>query len=370
MRKSFKYKIIPLGNAEEKAFKTLDLCRFLYNCALEERILAYRDSKSLSYYDQQNELPDLKEAFPEYKEVGAHVLQNVLKRLDTVYQNFFRRVKTGKGKAGFPRFKGRNWFRSFTFPDNSGWKVKKNRLVLSKVGEFKIRLHRPIEGTIKTVTIAYRSTGEWFVIFSCDGIESKPLSKTGKSVGIDLGISSFAVDSDGAIMDAPKFFRAQEKYLRRCQRALARKKKGGKNRERARIRVAKAHQKVVNQRHDFFYKMANHYVRNYDEIFVEDLRIKNMIKNKRLSKSLADAAMGNFLNILGGKAANAGRIFQRENPRRTSMTCSDCGNVQKMPLHKRVYKCSKCGVEKCRDYNAAINIKRAGQARLELSTCL
>lgn len=368
MRKTFKYKIIPLGSAATKAENTLRLCRDLYNCALEERIFAYKDGKSLTYFDQQNELPEIKIVFSEYSEVGSHVLQNVIKRLDNAYQAFFRRIKVKRGKAGFPRFKGRNWFRSFTYPDQSGWKIKENRLVLAKIGEFKIRLHRKLEGRIKTVTIIHRTTGDWFVCFSVDGIKESRLPSNDKSIGIDLGLSHFAVDSDGLVTDAPKFFRLQEKYLRRCQRALSRKKKGGKNREKTCIMIAKIHDKILNQRRDFFHKLANHYVCNYDEISVEDLRIKNMMRNKRLSKSFSDAAMGTFLQILADKAANAGRIFHAKNPRRTSMTCSDCGHIQKMPLSKRRFDCENCGASKDRDYNAAINIKniRPGQGRLAL----
>lgn len=278
MIKTFKYKIIPLGDTEQTALRWLDLCRHLYNCALEERILAFRDGKTVSYIAQQNQLPEIKQAFVEYAEIYSQVLQDVLRRLDKAYQSFFRRIKTKKDKAGFPRFKGRNWFRSFTYSQD-GFKIKGNRLICSKLGEFKIRLHRPPEGRIKTCTIIYRSTGEWFMCFSCDGIEQKTLTKTGRKVGIDLGISHFAVDSDGKITDAPRFFKAQERYLRRCQRALARKQKGSKNRIKVRVKVAKAYEKVTNQRKDFAHKFANYYVGNYDHICVEDLRIKNMRKS-------------------------------------------------------------------------------------------
>lgn len=357
MRKSFKYKIIPLSNAEENALHTLDLCRNLYNCALEERILAYRDGKSLSYYDQQNELPNLKKAFSEYKLVGSHVLQDVLRRLDRAYKNFFRRVKAKNNKVGFPRFKGKDRFRSFLFPDKSGWQVKDNRLIITNIGEFKIRLHRPIKGQVKTVTIAHKKTGEWFVCFSCTNVPAIQLPETNKKIGIDVGISHYAVDSDGKVTDAPKFFQLQEQYLRRCQRAFARKKKSSKNREKARIKVARIYAKIVNQRLDFDHKLANYYVRNYNEICVEDLHIKNMMQNKRLSKSFADVALGVFLQILADKAESAGRVFQRKNPRYTSMTCCECGYVQKMPLSCRVFLCEGCKSEKCRDHNAAINIR-------------
>ncbi len=356
MRRTYKYKIIPLWQTEETAFRWLALCRQLYNCALEHRIYAYKDGVRISYVNQANELKAIKEQFPEYKNVFSQVLQDVLKRLDKSYQNFFRRVKEQNSKAGFPRFKGKHWYRSFTYPQ-AGFKVVGNRLACSKLGEFKIRLHRPIDGKIKTCTIIHRSNGEWLVCFSCDNVPENKLLATGKKVGIDLGLSHFAVDSDGKVTDAPKFFRRQERYLRRCQRALARKKKGSKNREKARIKVAKVHQKISNQRLDFAHKLANYYVRNYDHICVEDLRIKNMVRNKHLSKSLHDAALGLFLQVLACKVENTGRLFEKKDPSRTSMTCSCCGHVQKMPLSQRVFICEKCEHRECRDKNASKNIK-------------
>ena len=366
MRRTYKYKIIPLGKTEETAFQWFNCCRQLYNCALKQRIYTYKDGGRASYVNQANELKAIKEQFPEYKKVFSQVLQDVLKRLDKSYQNFFRRVKEKNGKAGFPRFKGINWYRSFTYPQ-SGFTIRDNHLICSKLGEFKIRLHRQIEGKIKTCTIIHRSTGEWFVCFSCDFVPENKLPATGKKVGIDLGLSHFAVDSDGKVVDAPKFFRKQERYLRRCQRALVRKKKGAKNREKARIKVAKVHQKIVNQRQDFAYKLANYYVNNYDHICVEDLRIKNMVRNKHLSKSFHDAALGLFLEVLACKAENAGRLFEKKNPRRTSMTCSRCGHVQKMPLSQRVFLCEKCEHHECRDKNAAKNIKNKPARSLSVS---
>ncbi len=356
MRRTFKYKIIPIANTEQMALRWLDLCRNLYNCSLEAKISNWRDGRSISCFDQQKELPEIKKSFPEYSEVYADVLQDVLRRLDKSYQNFFRRAKMKNGKAGFPRFKGQNWFRSFTY-SQKGFKIIGNRLICSKLGAFKIRLHRPIEGMIKTCTIIRRNTGEWFVCFSCDGIEQKPLPKIGRKVGIDLGLRHFAVDSDGKITEAPKFFKAQEKYIRRCQRALARKKKGSKNREKARIKLAKAYEKITNQRRDFAHKFANYYVENYDHICVEDLHVKDMMRNKFVSKPLSYAALGMILQLLAYKAESADRILERKNPSRTSMTCSACGHEQEMLLRRRVFRCGKCGVKKCRDGNAAINIK-------------
>lgn len=356
MRKTFKYKIIPIGKTESVALRWLELCRQLYNCALEQRISVYRDGGKVSYVSQAAELKDIKEVFSEYKQIFSQVLQDVLRRLDKSYQNFFLRARTRNSRMGFPRFKNRSRYRSFTYPQ-TGFKIAGAYLVCSKLGEFRIRLHRPVEGIIKTCTIVYHSTGEWFVCFACDNVPKNTLLKTGKKVGIDLGLSNFAVDSDGKITGAPKFFRSQEQYLRRCQRMLARKKKGSKNKEKARVKVAKAYQKTKNKRLDFVHKLATYYVKNYDHICVEKLQISSMVRNPRLSKSFYDAAFGIFLSVLAYKAENAGRVFEKKDPRRTSMTCSRCGHVKKMPLSQRVFFCEKCSYRECRDKNAANNIK-------------
>lgn len=356
MRRTFKYKIIPIGDTEESALHWLDLCRNLYNCALECRISNWRDGRRVSWFDQKKELPGIKKSFPEYSKPYAQVLCDVLKRLDKSYQSFFRRMKIKNHRAGFPRFKNKNSFRSFTYPQG-GFKIKGNHLLCSKLGEFKIRLHRPIEGRIKTCTIIHRSTGEWFVCFSCDGIEQRPLPKTGRKVGIDLGLSHFAVDSDGKVTDAPKFLKAQEKYLQRCQRSMSRKQKDSKNREKARRKLAKAHDKVANQRRDFIYKFVNYYVQNYDRICVEDLSVERMMRHKYVSKSFSDAALGMTLQILTCKAESADRIFERKDPARTTTTCSACGYEQEMLVRRRIFRCEKCGEKKCRDFNSAINIR-------------
>jgi putative transposase len=254
MRKTFKYRLLGNKTTFSKADKWLLLCRRLYNSALEQRIYIYRyNRQTISCYDQCKQLPELKEAFPEYQSVGSQVLQDVILRLDKTYRAFFHRVKNGNGKAGFPRFKSMDRYHSFTLTQ-AGWKLDGRYLTIRNVGRFKLRLSRPIEGNIKTVTIRREATGNWYVCFSCDKIPERTLAPSVKTVGIDVGIKSFCVDSDGRTEFNPAYFRQAEKKLRVRQRVLCRRVKDSKGRENARILMAKAHEKVSNQRNDFLHK--------------------------------------------------------------------------------------------------------------------
>jgi putative transposase len=360
MRKTFKYRATISKTTENNAFEWLYLCRTLYNLALEQRILAYRyNGQTLTAYDQINQLPELKKEFPEFAQVGSQCLQDVINRLDKAYKAFFRRIKTGQ-KAGFPRFKGKHRYDSFTLKQ-AGWKMQGRYLYVRNVGRFKLRLSRPIRGDIKTVTIRHTKTGKWFVCFSCDNVPEKTFPKTTQMVGIDVGLKSFCVDSDATSFDNPKYYRRNQRKLRRLQRSLSRKKKGSANREKARLEVAKMHERISNQRSDFLHKVANHYIINYDKIFVEDLKITNMVKNSRLSKSIADAGWGMFFEMLCAKAVEAGRTVQKVKPHGTSQICSICGEHVAKTLSVRVHKCPNCSVELDRDLNAALNILAVGQ---------
>jgi putative transposase len=369
MRKSFKYRL--LGNKQIfiKADEWLLLCQRLYNTALEERIVAWkRNHHSISAFDQKKELPELKQAFPEYKEVGSQVLQDVLERLDRAYKAFFKRVKNKNGRAGFPRFKGKDRYDSFTLKQ-TGWKLEGKYLSIKNIGRFKLKLSRPIEGDIKTVTIRRTSTGKWYVCFSCDNIHEKRLLQSDKIVGIDVGIKSFLVDSDGNKVDNPQYFRQSERLLRLRQRRLCRRVKGSQGRQRARILVAKAHEKVRNQRNDFLHKIANFYVKNYGVLIFEDLNIKWMVKNYHLAKPITDASWGTFIGLVSYKAEEAGRkLIRISRFEPSSKTCSECGAInQKLTLNDRQWVCKSCGVLHDRDYNAAKNIRRVGQTLQEIT---
>ena len=362
MRKTYKYRIYANREVLGKAERWLFLCRRLYNTALEQRITIYRQNKGpISCYSQMRQLPELKASFPEYREVGSQVLQEVLERLDKAYQGFFRRVKNGNGKAGFPRFKGRDRYDSFTLKQ-CGWRLDGRYLSIRNIGRFKLKLSRQIAGDIKTVTIRREATGKWYACFSCANVPEQILEKSTNSIGIDVGIKSFLMDSEGNNVDNPAYFRQSEKLLRRRQRRLCRRAKGSNHRGKARLLVAKAHEKVKNQRNDFLHKVANQYIAQYGVIFIEDLNVKGMVSNRHLSKSIADSSWGKFFELLNWKAEEAAReVIRIPRFEPSSKTCSECGAInQELKLSDRQWVCKSCGVLHDRDYNAAKNICRVG----------
>lgn len=365
MKRTFKYRLQANKATLEKADNWIMLCRYLYNAALEERIGAWRHGRhSLSEYGQAHELVELKQALPEYKQVNAQVLKDVIYRLDKTYKSFFRRVKSGEN-PGFPRFKGRNRYHSFTLKvtgNPNGWKLDGKYLHVTNIGIFKMFYDRPIQGNIKTVTIIKSTIGYWFVCFSCDNVPTTPPSPTGKEIGIDVGLEAFAVDSEGHKVENPKYLRQAEAILRRAQRRLSRRKKGSNRRKKARILVAKAHEHIRNQRLDFLHKTANYYVANYDRIYVEDLNVKGMVRNHYLAKSISDASWGVFFNYLSYKAESAGREVIRVNPNGTSQICSGCHEKVDKSLAVRIHCCPYCGLVMDRDENAARNILGGGTA--------
>ena len=370
MRKTYKYRLLGNKNTFDKAAKWLTLCRHLYNAALEQRISIYRQDKgSISCYSQTSQLPELKAAFPEYREIGSQVLQQVLERLDKAYQSFFRRLKSKNVKAGFPRFKGGNRYDSFTLKQ-AGWELEGKYLTIKKVGRFKLRLSRPIEGDIKTITIRRTPTGKWYVCFSCNNVPEKKLGESKTTIGIDVGIKSFLVDSEGNKVDNPAYLRESERLLRRRQRTLCRRGKGSKRRNKARVLVAKTHEKVSDQRRDFLHKVANQYIANYGLIFVEDLNIEGMVKNRHLSKSISDSSWGTFFNLLAYKAEEAGRQVIKVPAYSTSQICSGCGEKVPKSLAVRIHTCPFCGLIMDRDENAARNISQVGQTCQALTPAL
>jgi putative transposase len=367
MKKTFKYQIYANQDTLSKAENWVGLCRRLYNCALSERIYAYKmQGTTIRCFTQIKELPQMKKENIEYNGVNAQVLQEVIERLDRAYQEFFRQLKYGK--AGFPRFKGKNRYSSFTLKQN-GWKLDGKYLVVTNIGTFKIKLSRQIEGDIKTITIKKTSIGKWFAYFNCDNMPDKKLPKSDKVVGIDVGIKSFLVDSDGSKVDNPKYYRKSERLLRRRQRVLSRRKKGSNSRRKARISVAKAHEKVTNQRRDFLHKVSTSYIKGYGTLIFEDLNISGMVKNHHLAKSISDSGWGMFYGLCSYKAEEAGRnIIRIPRFEPTSKTCSECGAInQELKLSDRNWLCKSCGIYHDRDFNAAKNIKRVGQTQQELT---
>ena len=360
MIRTFKSKIRINKKTEANCLHWLAMCRTLYNLALEQRIILWKQSrKSMSYYDQAYQLSEFKREFPDFKFIDAQCLRDSVFRLDKAYQGFFRGIKNGE-KVGFPRFKSKSRYDSFTLYQNS-WKLEGKYLIVRNLGRFKLFLSRPIEGTIKTITIKRTPTNKWFVSFSCNNILNNGYPKTDKEVGIDVGIKNFCVDSEGKVIGNPKYYENSLKVLLRRQRALSRKKKGAQNREDAKLLVAKTHEKITNQRKDFLHKTANYYIENYQTIYIENLNIKNMIKNKYLSRNIADSSWGMFFDFLSYKAEGADREVIKVKPQGTSQICSGCNEKVPKSLSVRIHKCPNCGLILDRDLNAAINIKTFGQ---------
>jgi putative transposase len=359
--KTFKEKLRPTPAQERALDEVVWRCRDLYNAALEQRITAWQRRRvSISRYEQEAELKDIRAEFPEYAAVHSHILQDVLARLDKTYQAFFRRVRRGE-KAGFPRFKGRNRFHSFTFKEfGNGARLDNGVLVLSKIGRISVHWSRPIEGTPKTVTIS-REAGGWYVSFSCADVPARPLPKTGQETGIDLGLESFATLADGTMIHNPRCYRRAERRLAKCARRVSKRKKGSHRRSRAVCVLAKAHQTVRRQRTDFHHKTALTLVRQYDTIYHEELQVRNMVHNHSLAKSISDAGWGAFLAILSFKAESAGKRVQAVDPAFTSQVCSGCGVLVQKGLSVRWHACPDCGSSLHRDHNAAKNIQWRGQ---------
>ncbi len=352
MRKAFKYRIYPARKQNIILLHVLAVCRKLYNDSIHDRQVAYEDCRcSLSYCDQQDWLK-----FADKQGVYGHILQNVLRRVDASFRNFFRRVKNDEDKVGYPRFQGRNRYDSFTYPDpyGTGYKIEGGKLHLSKIGAIRIFQHREIEGKIKTCTIK-REGYRWYASFSVELPDSEP-KEVKTSVGVDVGITTLATLSDGTVIENPK---TQDKYdskLRKAHKDVSRKKKGSSNQNKQKIVLAGIYRKVRNARKDYLHKASRILADTYDRIIFEDLQIENMVKNHHLARSIHDASWGILISLTTYKAEYAGGVVKLVNPRNTSKQCSVCGCIQSMPLSQRTYRCPDCGAVMGRDHNAAINI--------------
>lgn len=361
MRKTYKYRLCPTKRQEAALMATLDVCRILYNSCLVDRKNHYQSTgKGLSRMDQQRILADDKKRVELLHVVHSQVLQDVLFRVERAYQGFFRRLSDKTDKPGYPRLKGEGRYDSITYPQEPGFRIEGGRLRLSKIGTIKIKMHRVIAGQVKTCTI--RKDGKhWYACFSVE-YEPEKRPVPAKDIGIDVGLKSFATLSDGREIENPKYLRKSETKLACVQRSLSRKKKGSTNRKKARVRVADVYRKIRNQRNDFHHKEARNIVNEFGVIAAEGLKIKNMVRNRHLSKSISDAGWGNFLNILAYKAEEAGCRFVRVDPKYTSVVCSGCGAAVPKTLAVRVHRCPVCGLVIGRDHNAAINVLQKATA--------
>jgi len=335
----------------------------LYNSCLLDRKNHYEQTgRGLNRIEQQVMLKESKEKFAFLNDIHSQVLQDVLFRVDKAFQGFFRRVKRGE-KVGYPRFKGEGRYDSITYPQEPAFKITEKGLKLSKIGTIKIKMHRDMQGKVKTC-IVKKENDKWYACFS---VEYEPVKRpvSCKTIGIDVGVDSFATLSDGTKIENPKYLVKSEQRLIRKQRQLSRKKRGSSNRKKAKKALAKLHCKVRNQRSDFHHKLSHKLVDTYGLIVVEDLNIKGMVKNHYLAKHISDAGWGQFLNYLTYKAEEAGVSVVRVTPHHTSIICSRCGNHVPKTLAVRIHRCSFCGLVIDRDYNSAINIlNRAGTVRI------
>jgi putative transposase len=355
--KTFEYRLRTNKKFVAACEKALDDSRFVYNCALEQRIRVYNaGGKSIGISEQSRQLTEARKELPEIKSVLRTIQQDALDRLDEAFDGFFRRLKNGE-KPGFPRFKGRDRYHTFSMQieRQRGCPIKGDKLTVPGVGTCRVRLSRPIEGRCKQLRITRRADG-WYVLLVCEMPKPAPLEPTGQTVGVDVGLKSFATLSTGEEIANPRYLKHAADQLAKEQRRLSRKVKGSENRKKARAKVALRHLRVQRARKHFHHETAAKLVEGFDRIAVEDLNIRGMVKNRKLAKSILDVAWGQFFAITKSKAANAGRTFERVNPRYTSQTCSRCGQRQKMPLAIRLYECVECGFVIDRDHNAAINL--------------
>ena len=366
MKKTYEYRAYPTVKQANKLVVWLEILRNLYNQTLAWRKETYdQTGQSVKKSTQEKALTPFRQESDTVASLHIDVLQDTIDRLDKAYQAFFRRGKTGD-KPGFPRFKGAGRYRSMTFKHLAKQLVcaigkRTARVVVPKIGHVKIHYHRPLpDGNIKTLTVRRKASG-WYVcivVEITDPVEL-PVETT---IGIDVGLKSFLTTSAGEKVDNPRYFVESERRLSKHQRILSRRDKGSVHYEKQRAHVAKIHEHISNQRRDFQGKTAHWLFSQCEEVAVEDLKIKNMVKNKHLSKSISDAGWGTFRLRLQSKAANAGLTLTKVDPKHTSQKCSGCDSVVPKSLSERVHACPHCGLVLDRDYNAAINIKKAAVA--------
>ena len=362
MRKTFRYRLYPTKAQTEMLERQLGLCCELYNAAIQERRDAWRiNHVSIGFNAQSAQLPEIKAERPEVEGVYSQVLQDVLHRVDKNFKAFFTRIKQGL-KAGFPRFRSAARYDSLTYPQ-LGFVVEERHLKLSKIGRIKIKLHRPIEGKIKTLTLK-READKWYACFSVE-CETKPLPESPEAIGIDVGLSFFATLSNGTEIENPRYYRKAQATLRTEQRKVARRKKGSHRWRKAVKLLQTAHAHVRNQRADFHHQVARTIVNQYGLIVVEDLNVKGLAGGM-LAKAINDAGWSAFINKLLSKAEEAGRVVVKVDPRGTSQTCL-CGASVPKTLSQRWHQCRSCGLFARRDHVSAQLVLGRG-LRLQAST--
>lgn len=354
--KTYKYKLRP--NATQKATfeRWLGINRYLYNAALEHRITAYQSAKvSITKYDQYNELPQIKNDLPFVGLVYSDVLQETLDRVDKSFKNFFN-------GSGFPRFQGRKFYNSFTF--KRSFKIQPNKIKLPKIGWVRFFNSRTIQGKMKTATIKKQIDG-WYICIAVEQQVDDISIDDSQAVGIDVGVAKFAYLSDGTYIESPLFLEPLLRKLRILQRKLARQQKGSNRREKTRQKIARLHMKIKNQRQDYLHKKSTIIADNYSSCYVENLKIKNMVKlNSTLSRRMLDSGFYDFRLKLQYKFKERSKHFDIVNPAYTSQTCNACGAIDKKSrISQSEYVCTSCGIQTNADENAAKNIMSKGIAQ-------
>ena len=354
-RKAFKYRLSP--NSEQQAKLTVQFghARFVYNWTLATRKAHYREQGTgVSYYALKRMVTDLKRQ-PDYawlREADSQVLQAKVEDLGRAFTNFFEK------RAKYPRFKKRHGHQSIRYPQR--FKFDRNRVYLPKVGWVKVILHRPLEGTPKSLTVSKTKSGEYYVSVLCE-VEATVQPNGKPPVGVDLGLKDFAVLSTGEKIEHPKYLRQAERRLKKLQRRLSRKKKGSSNRNKARLLVARQHEHVARQRADFLHKLSHRLVTQHGVVRLEDLNVSGMLRNHSLAKSIADSGWGMFGRFCEYKADWYGSEVQRvDRFYPSSKACHVCGCINhNLTLADRFWTCEGCGTYHDRDENASINLLNA-----------
>ena len=366
MLKAFKYELFPTPE-QVKAFEQHFGCsRFIYNWGLEQRIKAHSEGRKITCLDLAYQLPELKRANPWLSEVNSQSLQMPLRNLDNAFSSFFNH------NTQFPKFKSKHKSKpKFQCPQHVKVDFKNQTISLLKIPNIKFALDRTFDGIIKTTTISKTPTNRYFVsILVENGLElpAKPKVKPETTVGIDLGLKDFCIDSNGNKTTNQKFLRQSEQRLKINQRRLSKKKKGSKKYQEQKLKVARIHERIANQRKDFLHKLSTRLIRENQSICLEDLAVGNMLKNHCLAKSISDCAWTEFKRQLEYKSDWYGNnilTIGRFEP--SSKTCSECGSIKKdLTLKDREWICSSCGAEHDRDVNAARNIKKFALVNLKL----